>query len=933
MHDAEDLYWSGQFDSARVVFREARSAARLVADTAAEAQALTWLGLAAWRLGDHARARSLGEKALELKQVAGLDDQLWRSHNALGLLAWIESRLSDAVTHFDAAARAARASGAKRGLASVAANLALVNQDLGRFTEARRGFEVAIEAGRTLDDARIEGNAHNNLAALELLSGSPASAIAHLDTARQLYSSIDYVTGLQNALGQLSGAYIDLGDPGRGLAYLDTALVLARDQGLRQEEASNLELLADLHRDLGDTRRALQLYGEAGEINAELGLDYERGTDLRSEASIHFEVGNLSRAETRAREALRIHERIGAPFEELLDLLLLAEIEAVAAHWAQAGSDLDRARKLAGLLNARSARVELALAEARIAELRGSAPEVLAVLDAAQVDLSGARYDAQAEAYALKARAHARLDSLTEAIEAGRKAVVAVERVRQTLRSGYLRTRYLAEKSRVYGDLVGTLIAAGRQDEAFQVADAARGRAVVEHITAGRGSRTPGTGLLGEYAEGDELLLRIQELLTRLDELEETPLAERDSGEETFLMDELRRARSEYEALLVRVAETDPAGTAVLGTRPVRVTDVAEALGPDEALLEYLVAEEAVYLFLVRRDGVHSFRLDLPASEVAARVRIARELTARPERAESTPVLARLHRELVAPAVGSGLLEGIRRLVVVPHRELSYLPFAALRDPERGRYLVEDYSLLAIPNAAALPVLRARPGEPMARASLSAAGFGPFPGELPGTRSELEALRVALPEVRNRLGNGATERAVRQALEGRAVVHVASHARLNTAAPMFSRIELAPEGPGPVYDGRLEIHEVLELGVRSSLVFLSGCETGVGLAGSNRYAAGEDFVMLAQSFLYAGADNVVATLWRVEDLSAAAFATAFYGELAAADPQVALARAQRRMLEDPAYSAPFHWAGYRLTGGGGRLADHAISKGTSVSPQ
>ena len=70
----------------------------------------------------------------------------------------------------------------------------------------------------------------------------------------------------------------------------------------------------------------------------------------------------------------------------------------------------------------------------------------------------------------------------------------------------------------------------------------------------------------------------------------------------------------------------------------------------------------------------------------------------------------------------------------------------------------------------------------------------------------------------------------------------------------------------------LEVHEVVGLLVRSRLVFLSGCETGLGAAGARAFAAGEDYATLARAFHYAGAREVVATLWRVEDRGAAEFA-------------------------------------------------------------
>jgi CHAT domain-containing protein len=131
---------------------------------------------------------------------------------------------------------------------------------------------------------------------------------------------------------------------------------------------------------------------------------------------------------------------------------------------------------------------------------------------------------------------------------------------------------------------------------------------------------------------------------------------------------------------------------------------------------------------------------------------------------------------------------------------------------------------------------------------------------------------------------------------------------------MFSRIELASGENGTGSDdGRLEVHEVLALRIRSSLVFLSGCETGLGAAWSTGFAEGEDYATLDRAFLSAGVSAVIATLWRIEDEGAATFASRFYEELEAASPAEALARAQRRMLGDRRYEAPFYWAGYRLS--------------------
>jgi CHAT domain-containing protein len=188
---------------------------------------------------------------------------------------------------------------------------------------------------------------------------------------------------------------------------------------------------------------------------------------------------------------------------------------------------------------------------------------------------------------------------------------------------------------------------------------------------------------------------------------------------------------------------------------------------------------------------------------------------------------------------------------------------------------------------------------------------------LPASSAEAKAVGRRRRDVTIYRGEKATEERLRGALESGGLVHVASHAVMNAQSPMFSRLELAPGPSGDARDdGRLEVHEVLGLSVTAALIYLSGCETGVGAAGATRFDRGEDYSTLSQAFLYAGARNVLATLWRVEDRSASLFARYFYEELPDVIPSEALSRAQRAMISHPEFGSPYYWAGYRLNGTG-----------------
>ena len=104
--------------------------------------------------------------------------------------------------------------------------------------------------------------------------------------------------------------------------------------------------------------------------------------------------------------------------------------------------------------------------------------------------------------------------------------------------------------------------------------------------------------------------------------------------------------------------------------------------------------------------------------------------------------------------------------------------------------------------------------------------------------------------------------------------------------------------------------------IRSRLVFLSGCETALGPAWSTSFSRGDDYATLAQAFLFSGAENVVATLWRVNDRGAAEFAREFYRALGGSASSLALAKAQRAFIHNPTFAAPYYWAPYTLSGSG-----------------
>ncbi len=152
------------------------------------------------------------------------------------------------------------------------------------------------------------------------------------------------------------------------------------------------------------------------------------------------------------------------------------------------------------------------------------------------------------------------------------------------------------------------------------------------------------------------------------------------------------------------------------------------------------------------------------------------------------------------------------------------------------------------------------------------------------------------------IGRNATKQAVLKILTEASVVHLATHAYLSERSPLDSGVVLA--------DGVLTAREVIQHRLRTDLLVLSACETGLGAS-----LGGDELAGLSRAFMYAGARSMLVSLWKVNDMATAALMAAFYDAYCGgADKAEALSQAMAKVRSDTRWEHSYYWGSFTLIG-------------------
>lgn len=842
-------------------FERLEDHAELARTLSASLQPLLLIGRYDEALASAERARTLFEAQGDAVRIARLDVMI-------GNLLHRQDRFADAMICYERAHQALARLGDADGVLSAIHNKAVTLTTLNNFrdalaayTEARR---LAVERG--LDQA--VGQADYNIAWLYYLRGEYSRAIELLHTAAGAARRTGDGYHAALSLLDLSEIYLELNLSVDAREMAEQAHTRFNDLGMGYEAAKALANAATSYGQEGKVFHAIELFAEARErMVRENNQVWPSLIDLY-QAILLVDEGRLFEARRLGLAALDRFEASGLAGKAALSLLLLARI---------------------GL------RLDDAVEARRRCE---SAIETLSDVES-PILIYHARL--------LLGHALTRSGDSAGAYASYQIARDALETLRSRLNGEELKIAFVKNKGEVYERLVQLCLdgeaGTGGFEQAFTLVEQAKSRTLFDLMFQ------PVHALAREEGSESQLAHTIRELREELNwyyhlvELEQLRPGDNSDDRLSAFQREIGAREKEMARTVRELTLTGAPQSDLLAPTVYSLDEIRRALPADTTLVEFFTVEDRIILCLVDRERVEMAPVSV-MSRVASQIRMLQfqfskfrlgaEYLKTFERALLSATHAHLHEiftELLAPVWPQ--LKG-RRLVIVPHGALHYVPFHALFDGEQ--YITDACAVSYAPSAS----IYARCQQQASGGGHGALVLGVADDQAPLIDEEAKAVAAVLPEARLCIGPDATEQVLRTSGRDCRIVHIASHGYFRPENPMFSGIRLG--------DTYLNVYDLYRLRLKADLVTLSGCATGANVA-----AAGDELLGITRGLFCAGAHTLLLSLWNVHDESTAALMTRLYRRIADGTAPVDALRDTMRDLRSE-HPHPYYWAPFVLTG-------------------
>ena len=739
--------------------------------------------------------------------------------------------------------------------------LGLTEERLTRYSEARKHQLESEKLFKVLARPLKAAQAGQYLANLDWKEGRYRAALLKQQRVVTVVDSMK--AGKQQAMAYttLGLIHMGLGDGVKARMLMTQALALATQANEQADQAAiekNLGLLA-----LADRQyiQAAEHFNGAAAIDSTLDSRRGLGYDLRHLGMLDMKYGRMAQARARLTRALQLSKSV-------------SDLRNAAQCYLGLG--------MLGFNKAATAALDSAL----ILTMALDVPEVRWRL------------------FYQRARQHAAALHPLLAADDYESAIQIIEAMRQTLGAESFKQGFLNDKMDVYEEYINFLVGENRPGDALNVVERAKSRGLVDLL---------GNTAVNLHSEGSDAAKALQrseadvrEAQSRLGEWAgRDDLNAREKALQAQWEAALAQRRNAYMTAKTALEAASPELASLVAVDPLSFEDIQRLLPDSTAMLLYHTGSEKIHIWAVTATQVVAATVECADTVLAATLADFREQIRL--RLSSDREARQLWQWLVAPVAAQ--LSAARHCVVVPHGVLHYCPFAALMD-EDGAYLIEKASLSLSPSATVLSFCldKGRPVRDWIDKTTVMAFANPATEalDLPFADKEVTALKRTFGSADSLSGASVTEAVVRERAGNYGLLHFACHGVYEAGSPLFSALLLTPAGED---DGRLEAREIFGLQLKSQLVTLSACETGMSTV-----TRGDEIIGLARGFIYAGTPALVSSLWKVDDLATAVMMKRFYRSLKLGMPRAAsLRQAQLAVMENIGRD-PALWAAFSVTG-------------------
>jgi tetratricopeptide (TPR) repeat protein len=458
------------------------------------------------------------------------------------------------------------------------------------------------------------------------------------------------------------------------------------------------------------------------------------------------------------------------------------------------------------------------------------------------------------------------------ALQRYRQSIAALSRQRRSLLQPAIANPYLARSTSTFDRAVALAIALDSPLQALKFIEESKAQVVTRHLEAGQGLAA-GKAQAASQLSGLAAEIRWLQAQTLGFSKAASPLR---GLADPSLQQQITKKVREYDDIFDRLARG--AGLEYDIDTPQALTEfelarfraqARNACGPDWLALDYYWSEQHLALTIVTAEECRACRLPISgaarfAVEICSSVRQSRQLP------DETDLLSL--GQLLFPADVCARLGAETTVLIVPHRRLHNLPWAALPVGGQARPLAKLSLPVVVPSLQSLLALWQRPPASRPRPTGLVLALSEFPGRyppLPYARAEAAGLQQLLgASARFLLETRASWQNLQAEQQGTGLahysfLHIASHAFHDAVTGRLSRFALS--------DQDVWLDQLWELAPLPELVSFSACNGTQSLV-----YAGDEHVGLAVTCLAAGANSVIGSLWPVQDTAAAGLMLDFY---------------------------------------------------------